>query len=53
MTRVAVLVCFAVALAAAVLVAADRAHSLEPNDTTLAGRPRLAAGHGALGSAST
>jgi hypothetical protein len=34
MTRIAVLVCFAVALAAAVLVAADRAHSLEPNDTT-------------------
>jgi len=34
MTRVAVLVCVVVALAAAALVAADRAHSLEPRDTT-------------------
>jgi len=34
MTRIVVLVCFAVALAVAVLVAADRAHSLEPADTT-------------------
>jgi hypothetical protein len=33
-TRIAVLVCFAVALAAGVLVAADRAHSLESSDTT-------------------
>lgn len=34
MTRVVVLVCLAVVLAAAALVAADRAHSLEPRDTT-------------------
>ena len=44
MTRVVVLVCFAAALAAAALVAADRAHSLEPRDmTSPAGRVALPA----------